>query len=189
MSRTSRRLPQLQLVGGRKTINQQASVRLGISYTRVCVLRLSRFVRVRRCSFSTHSFAGRRARRLVLCARLGSSIFHHLHLAVAFERRHSSTMFSGFTPFGQPKKEHAAKCDCGCVPAIMSLHEQAKARAARRRAAADQATNKPTVAQYLATQGAPPVPPVSAMAAAAAVLEKPSALLQPPPAPNKDATS
>lgn len=41
---------------------------------------------------------------------------------------------------------HVANCACGCVPNIMSLHEQANERARRREAAA---VRKPTVGEVL----------------------------------------
>lgn len=40
---------------------------------------------------------------------------------------------------------HLPKCDCGCVPNVMSLHDQAKERARRREASA----RKPTVGEVL----------------------------------------
>jgi len=62
-------------------------------------------------------------------------------------------MDSLFSGNGQPKKEHIVDgkvpCDCGCVPPVLSLFEQAKERS-RRRAAKLAASEKPTVAQLLA---------------------------------------
>ena len=91
-------------------------------------------------------------------------------------------MLPSFTPFGQPKKEHsagaAASCDCGCVPAIMSLHEQAKERARRRAEKAAESHRKPTVAEYLAMQDKTTASTTQAAAAAAVTAALMSAPLE-----------
>jgi hypothetical protein len=91
-------------------------------------------------------------------------------------------MLPSFTPFGQPKKEHsagaAASCDCGCVPAIMSLHEQAKERARRRAEKAAESQRKPTVAEYLAMQDKTTASTTQAAAAAAVTAALMSAPLE-----------
>ena len=59
--------------------------------------------------------------------------------------------FSFDTLLGTQRKSgigaHIPKCDCGCVPNVMSLHEAAKERARRR---AQDAARKPTVGEVLA---------------------------------------
>ena len=65
--------------------------------------------------------------------------------------------WAGFkNPFSKPAHQQRADCDCGCVPPVLSLHEQAKERARRRAAAAAAGeVKKPTVAEFLATRQNP----------------------------------
>ena len=55
---------------------------------------------------------------------------------------------------GGPLTAHRSSeaCDCGCLPSMLSLHEQAKERMRQRDARA--ATQKPTVAELLAQRKA-----------------------------------
>ena len=63
---------------------------------------------------------------------------------------------------GSAHASNDPKCQCGCVPNIMSLHEQAKERARRREA---EAARKPTLTEYLAkTPGEQPAQWSSTMA-------------------------
>ena len=64
-------------------------------------------------------------------------------------------MLRGLTAVLSGKAAHSTEpnCQCGCVPNIMSLHEQAKERARRREAAA---ARKPTLLEYLSQNGVPP---------------------------------
>lgn len=67
-------------------------------------------------------------------------------------------MMKGFAMLsGLPSAHKQNNCTCGCVPNIMSLHDQAKERARRREEAAA-AVKKPTLSEYLAEQRVPPLP-------------------------------
>ena len=46
------------------------------------------------------------------------------------------------------QQSHDGGCQCGCVPNILSLHEQAKERA-RRRKEKEAAAQRPTISEYL----------------------------------------
>ena len=71
---------------------------------------------------------------------------------------------------GRGSAHKEVDCSCGCVPKIMSLHEQAKERARRREAAAAQ--QRPTLGEYLAQKAIadavvqPPAMPIATMSLA-----------------------